>query len=37
MQADWLSTKKAEYKIQDNSTAKPKYGFLKILGTLFKK
>ena len=24
----WLTEKKAEYKIQDNSTAKPKYGFL---------
>jgi hypothetical protein len=24
----WLSDKKEEYKIQDNSSAKPKYGFL---------
>ncbi len=26
----WLSEKRAEYKIQDNSTGKPKYGFLTI-------
>jgi hypothetical protein len=26
----WLGEKRAEYKIQDNSTAKPKYGFLTI-------
>lgn len=26
----WLTEKKAEYKIQDNSTGKPKYGFLTI-------
>lgn len=26
----WLMGKKSEYKIQDNSTAKPKYGFLTI-------
>ncbi len=37
LQGDWLLTKKSEYKIQDNSTAKPKYGFFKVLGTLFKK
>ncbi|MGI6484312.1 MAG: SurA N-terminal domain-containing protein [Candidatus Dojkabacteria bacterium] len=37
IQADWLAEKRTEYKIQNNSTAKPKYGFLKILGTLFKK
>lgn len=28
--ATWLAQKKAEYKIQDNSTGKPKYGFLTI-------
>ena len=37
IQGSWLTAQKSEYKIQDNSTAKPKYGFLKILGTLFKK
>lgn len=26
--ATWLAEKRAEYKIQDNSTGKPKYGFL---------
>lgn len=26
----WLTEKKSEYRIQDNSTAKPKYGFLTI-------
>jgi hypothetical protein len=26
----WLAEKRAEYKIQDNSTGKPKYGFLTI-------
>lgn len=29
-QATWLTEKKSEYKIQDNSTGKPKYGFLTI-------
>ena len=28
--ATWLGQKRAEYKIQDNSTGKPKYGFLTI-------
>ncbi len=28
--ATWLAEKKAEYKIQDNSTGKPEYGFLTI-------
>ena len=37
VQGNWLMEKKSEYKIQDNSTAKPKYGFLKVLGSLFKK
>ncbi|MDD4561381.1 MAG: hypothetical protein PHI80_03095, partial [Candidatus Dojkabacteria bacterium] len=28
--SSWLSEKKAEYSVQDNSTDKPKYGFLTI-------
>lgn len=28
--SSWLTDRKAEYKIQDNSTGKPKYGFLTI-------
>lgn len=37
LQSDWLATKKAEYKIQNNSTEKPKYGFLTVLRSIFNK
>lgn len=32
----WLAAKKAEYKIQDNSIAKPSYGFLTTTRNIFK-
>jgi len=34
--ATWLTSKKAEYKIQDNSTSKPTYGLFSTTANIFK-
>jgi hypothetical protein len=34
--ATWLAEKKADYKIQDNSTSKPKYGLFSTTANIFK-